>query len=447
MKKKNFLYFLTIINYFFIFLSLFLLLYTFYQAQIVHEAKQLKYYLKYYILFSSSLIMWIYVTTIKTDSRIVFLMTGSLLIITLYTFEIIKFYNISINNLLTEKKKIIVVKNEKLVLLEKLRETNKDTYPSIIPNIFLDKNEIEIYPLSGISNVKTIFCKEGPEYAIYQSDRYGFNNPDNQWSNNLDYVLIGDSFAQGACVKEGQDIASHLRKLTNKNILTLGMAGNGPLTELASLKEYISDKKVKNIFWIYFERNDLKDLKKEKKNKILVKYLKKNFSQNLNKKQNKIDSLVKEVIFDQEKKLKINNFEEKIYKKLVFQKIIRLQIVRDKTAFDRGLNFGVDPLFEEIILKAKRFAEVKNSKFYFIYLPDKQSFTKNNVNKKNFLNKQEVLEIIKRNNIDTIDINSTLFLKEKDPFALFAHRIYGHYSADTYFKIAEIIKNHIEQYP
>ena len=105
MKKKNFLYFLTIINYFFIFLSLFLLLYTFYQAQIVHEAKQLKYYLKYYILFSSSLIMWIYVTTIKTDSRIVFLMTGSLLIITLYTFEIIRFYNFSINNLLTEKKK------------------------------------------------------------------------------------------------------------------------------------------------------------------------------------------------------------------------------------------------------------------------------------------------------------------------------------------------------
>jgi len=79
--------------------------------------------------------------------------------------------------------------------------------------------------------------------------------------------------------------------------------------------------------------------------------------------------------------------------------------------------------------------------------PDKQSFTKNNVNKKNFLNKQEVLEIIKRNNIDIIDINSTLFLKERDPFALFAHRIYGHYSADTYLKIAEIIKNHIEQYP
>jgi len=374
-------------------------------------------------------------------------MTGGLLIITLYTFEMIRFYNISINNLLTDKKKIIAVKNEKLVLLEKLRETNEDTYPSIIPNIFLDKNEIEIFPLSGISNVKTIFCKEGPEYAIYQSDRYGFNNPDNQWSNNLDYVLIGDSFAQGACVKEGQDIASHLRKLTNKNILTLGMAGNGPLTELASLKEYISNKKVKNIFWIYFERNDLNDLKKEKKNKILVKYLKKNFSQKLNKKQNKINSLVKEVIFDQEKKLKKSIFEKKIYKKLAFQKIIRLQIVRDKTAFDRGLHFDIDPLFEEIILKAKEFAKAKNSKFYFIYLPDKQSFTKNNVNKKNFLNKQEVLEIIKRNNIDIIDINSTLFLKERDPFALFAHRIYGHYSADTYLKIAEIIKNHIEQYP
>ena len=35
--------------------------------------------------------------------------------------------------------------------------------------------------------------------------------------------------------------------------------------------------KVKNIFWIYFERNDLNDLKKEKKNKILIRYLEENF--------------------------------------------------------------------------------------------------------------------------------------------------------------------------
>ena len=47
-------------------------------------------------------------------------------------------------------------------------------------------------------------------------------------------------------------------------------------------------------------------------------------------------------------------------------------------------------------------------------------------------------------NINVIDIHSLLFVKEKDPISLFAEKIYGHYSADTYFKIAKIIKNYLD---
>ena len=112
-------------------------------------------------------------------------------------------------------------------------------------------------------------------------------------------------------MNEGEDIASRLRTLSSKSVLNLGMAGNGPLIELASLKEYVSDINVKNILWVYFERNDLDDLKKEKKNKILIKYLDNSFFQQLNKKQKQIDSLVKKTIINEEKKLKLNNFVEK----------------------------------------------------------------------------------------------------------------------------------------
>ena len=265
MKNKKNLNFSTILNCFYIFLSLFLLLYTFYRAQIIHESKQLQYYLKYYLLFLSSLIFWLYVLRIKAQSKIIFLIIGSFFVFSLYTFELIRFYNISINNLFVENKNSPILKNEKLILLEQLRKSNIDTYPSIIPNIFLNKNEIDLYPLAGVSNVKTVFCKEGPEFSIYQSDRYGFNNPDNQWNKKIDHVLVGDSFAQGACVNEGEDIASRLRTLSGESVLNLGMAGNGPLIELASLKEYVSDINVKNILWVYFERNDLDDLKKKKK--------------------------------------------------------------------------------------------------------------------------------------------------------------------------------------
>ena len=44
--------------------------------------------------------------------------------------------------------------------------------------------EIELFPLSGISNSKTIHCNESGYYSIYKSDRYGFNNPDYDWDKN-----------------------------------------------------------------------------------------------------------------------------------------------------------------------------------------------------------------------------------------------------------------------
>ena len=88
--------------------------------------------------------------------------------------------------------------------------------------------------MSGISNSKTIHCNENGYYSIFKSDRYGFNNPDSEWDQGeIEYLLIGDSFALGNCVNCPYDIASILRNLTKKSVLTLGYNGNGPLIEYA----------------------------------------------------------------------------------------------------------------------------------------------------------------------------------------------------------------------
>ena len=55
-------------------------------------------------------------------------------------------------------------------------------------------------------------CNENGYYSIYDSDRFGFNNPDDQWDQDLDFLLIGDSFVNGACVNRPNDIGSNLRK-------------------------------------------------------------------------------------------------------------------------------------------------------------------------------------------------------------------------------------------
>ena len=88
---------------------------------------------------------------------------------------------------------------------------------------------------------KTIFCNENGYYAIYDSDRYGYNNPDKEWnSNQIHYLLIGDPFAQGACVNRPNDISSVLRGLTNKSVINLGFGGNGTLIQYGILREYFS---------------------------------------------------------------------------------------------------------------------------------------------------------------------------------------------------------------
>jgi hypothetical protein len=70
----------------------------------------------------------------------------------------------------------------------------------------------------------------------------------NEWDKKeIEYLLVGDSFTHGACVNRPNDISSVLRNLSNKSVLNLGMSGNGPLIEYATLREYL-DTNVKKFY-------------------------------------------------------------------------------------------------------------------------------------------------------------------------------------------------------
>ena len=93
-----------------------------------------------------------------------------------------------------------------------LKKKDSKTTMAVAPFNYLYK-DYPIFPLSGISNSKTIYCNENGYYSIYESDRYGFNNPDDEWDvGEIEYLLVGDSFAQGFCVDRPFDIASVLRE-------------------------------------------------------------------------------------------------------------------------------------------------------------------------------------------------------------------------------------------
>ena len=79
-------------------------------------------------------------------------------------------------------------------------------------------NEEDLISFSSISNSKIIFCNEPGYFTIYHSDRNGFNNPDNVWAEEqLDIVMLGDSYVHGACVNQGDDMAAQVRSLSKLN--------------------------------------------------------------------------------------------------------------------------------------------------------------------------------------------------------------------------------------
>ena len=242
-------------------LSIILLFFIIYKSEFVYLGSLRNYFINYYI-FSICLILFsVFSFWFNDNLKFNFFIIFSSIIITFYCYE--AYLNFS------------SIKNKnKLDFFESLESNNlnEDLAVASNPSYYLFK-PTDFFPFSGISNSKTLNCNENGYYSMYESDKYGFNNPNNEWEEkNIEFFLIGDSFTLGSCVNRPDDISSVLRNLSNKSVLNLGYNGNGPLIEYATLKEYFRPN-VKNVLWIYYEENDLNDLKNELNSKILRKIL------------------------------------------------------------------------------------------------------------------------------------------------------------------------------
>tara|TARA_B100001057_G_scaffold449045_1_gene489896 strand:- start:1040 stop:2233 length:1194 start_codon:yes stop_codon:yes gene_type:complete len=328
---------------------------------------------------------------------------------------------------------------------------NEDVAIRYLPQILLKKNNDEIknldlFPLSGISNIKTIFCNEEGFFSSYISDRYGFNNPDEVWNKDeIDTIIIGDSFVHGMCVNRPDDIPSVIRNLTKKNVINLGYRGNGPLIEYATLKEYLY-KPVKNLVWVYYE-NDLMDLQNELKNETLKNYINNNdFSQNLLTKQNKINLLNKKLIknlikvetntvIQNKKNMKTKN---KILKFIRFDGLKNFII----SQFNMNETDKIDLPYNEFekILKNVKKITIKNSiNLYFVYLPSINNY----LSKRNNPQHKKIIEIIQELDIDLIDLHQDFFEKKDNPTKYYTFNIGTHFNTMGYREVSKYISQKI----
>jgi len=339
-----------------------------------------------------------------------------------------------------------------LEVIDDLQTKGIEAYPIVPPSLVVDFNGIGksnpgLFSLGGVSRKATVYCNECGEYAIYMSDEHGFNNPPGIWPQKPKLVLIGDSFAHGACVAPGEDIAGQLRK-SGFNALNLGMGGSGPLIELGIMKEYVEFLKPEFVLWMYFEGNDLQEIIREKTSFFARYYSDDSFSQNLMHRQAEIDSALVEFIQKYKQKERERLEEEKGRQKRKWSGVIKLEAIRARLSQlsaqppRQDYPSPPDSMFEAILAKARRKTSSWAGKLYFVYLPEYNRYARP-VNHDDFHQRREVLTIVGKLGIPLIDMHE-VFLTQPDPLSLFPFRLYGHYTAQGYYLVAETIISHLQ---
>ena len=269
-----------------------------------------------------------------------------------------------------------------------------------------------------------------------ETDEHGFNNPKGLYEiNNTDIVLTGDSFTEGYSVHADETISAVLRE-SGFNAISVGKIDNGPLLELAALKEYAEPLKAKVVLWMYYI-NDLTDLFREMKSSFLQKYLNDNeFSQNLISRQEEIDSLL--VDYVQGEWVKKRERERERERKMEME-IINIILIRN-LRYKIKLKPTVHPLiFKDIMQKAKQMVLDWGGNMYFIYLPHHRYSTG-----VEDINREFVLHTANELEIPIIDIHKEVFVPHPDPLSLIAFKNYGHYTNEGYRLVAETISNRLK---
>ena len=311
-----------------------------------------------------------------------------------------------------------------------------------------------IIPFRGPINKQSISCAEDLRYRIVDNDKYGFKNYNKIYEKNINTILIGDSYAEGICEISKNDIAGNLIK-KNVNTANLGVTGAGPLLALAVLREFGTFLKPRNVFYLYFEGNDLEDLNFEKKQSYLIKYLNDTHTVNYIKRLDEVKLLLKKAKIESENRLSQltnnnkNSKEIDRKKNLIpyFKDIAELSNIKNILRYSifkkQEKKFDLD-LFYSVVDKMNYDTKKWNGDFYVVYVPSWSRFFTKFTNKDSGIKlKDQIINKLQKKDINVIDL-TIFFDNEKNIKSYFPLGYVGHYNYKGYAKIADLIYGNIK---
>ena len=294
-----------------------------------------------------------------------------------------------------------------------------------------------LLPLGSISNVLTAAGNETGQYLVYMSDEHGFHNPSGIWSlPRLKIAVVGDSFVHGESVPSESNMIAVIRREIPET-LNLGHSGNGPLSELATILEYLPQRRPDIVLWVFCEENDLQeDLEREKHSGLMMGYLDRPVRlQHLEARQREIDE-------------KLRGYFEAQLASTIAQRPSSGLWLKNWLALHE-LTFAVSAfrqpdedfaLFERVLTVAKSTVSSWNGSLVFVYLP-MQRLAKPQpfgIDRSARHTREQVLQIASRLSIPVLDIE-TRFVAERSRLHEYFYPFHAHLTETGYRRVGELV--------
>ncbi len=226
-------------------------------------------------------------------------------------------------------------------------------------------------PLANTPARTIVWCNERGRNLVYRSDRHGLNNPDAIWdAAPVDIAVVGDSFVQGACAPDNDGMVDRLRR-TNPSVANLGIGGNAPQSNLATLVEYAPALRPRRIVWVHYAGNDLSGMMQDVRHPVLSRYVDEpGFTQRLAARDGEIVRLMDDFFANEyagTNRYELSPLELMIRKPLLTLKLTALRLRLGITHFD-GATVDFD-LLERTFARAKALADGLGAELSVITLP------------------------------------------------------------------------------
>jgi hypothetical protein len=232
--------------------------------------------------------------------------------------------------------------------------------------------------------------------------------------------------------------------------LNLGFGGNGPLLELAILKEYAVHLRPRIVLWFYFEGNDLENLRDERRSSVLSSYLVEGFSQTLIDRQSEITPVLQEFVAHEKESRsawrRLGDSPAGLILRHTTLRSLVTAILPQFPVLGSPPYREEDPtlllLFEKVLRHAKATVDSWGGELYFVYLPDSLRYQAG-VDHLRLYSRSRVLASVNAARIPVIDFHETV--KELQDPATVSWFPGAHYSATGYGLLADRIDSWLKK--